>query len=488
MQAKTVGFGIRSATLFVFTLSVLRGSAQSSSQEQSTPSVEGLSHSYLSASPSSEALSTPSLARQYALGNWAGLRNVLGRQGVVPTIILISDPFGNLHGGEQTGATAYNLIGLDIRMNTDSLLGWEGGQFQIGGAVNFGTSLSSSYVGNSFPIQLADVAGTQPRLTYLSYTQTLEENRVSFRVGRLTVNSVFGEEFLGSDYFKSLVSVGFDLVPQGLFLNASGASGYPHTTWGTRLRYAPTKRLYVQAAGYNADTHQLAGSQHGLDLSLHGPLFTIGEIGVKHYAHDRDLKPSRNIKAGGFYTGGTHEKVTNHALEPVRGLFGLYALVDQQILRYKVPEGTEKATAELSRWGDAEDQRHLGAFAAVVVVPEARTNIVPYFFNLGLMSYGLSAQRPRDFFGAGFAYGSMSRGPVSTSPVSDSGSGLLQTPPNEQTLELTYGFAVKPGVLLQPDLQYVVHPKGLSTIPNALPSSATVPNALAIGVNVVVNF
>ncbi len=483
-----MGFCIQSAALFLLASSVLRGAAQSGSQERSTPTVEGPVHSYLSASPSPEALSTPSLDRQYALGSWAGLRNVLGRQGVVPTIILISDPFGNLHGGEQTGATAYNLIGLDIRVNTESFLGCKGGQFQIGGAVNFGNSLSSSYVGNGFPIQLADVAGTQPRLTYLSYTQTIAEDRVSFRVGRLTVNSVFGEEFLGSDYFKSLVSVGFDLVPQGLFLNASGASGYPHTTWGTRVRYAPTKRLYVQAAAYNADAHQLEGSQHGLDLSIHGPLFTIGEIGLKHYAHDQDLKPSRNIKTGGFYTGGTHYKVTDHVLEPVRGLFGFYALLDQQIVQYKVPEGTEKATAELSRWGDAEHQRHLGAFASVVLVPEARTNVVPYFFNLGLISYGLSAQRPRDFFGAGFAYGSISRGPVATSPVSSSGSGFLQMPPNEYTLEVTYGFAVKPGVLLQPDLQYIVHPKGISTIPNSLPTNAIVPNALAIGVNIIVNF
>jgi carbohydrate-selective porin OprB len=107
--------------------------AQSMPREQPTPSVEGPSHTYLSASPSSDAVSPLSLATQYALGNWGGLRTELGRLGVVPTLILISDPFGNLHGGKQTGAATYNLVGLDFRIDTGRLIGWKGGQFDIGG-------------------------------------------------------------------------------------------------------------------------------------------------------------------------------------------------------------------------------------------------------------------------------------------------------------------------------------------------------------------
>jgi porin len=462
--------------------------AQSMPHERPTPSVEGPSHTYLSASPSPDAVSPSSLAGQYAFGSWDALRSELGRRGVVPTILLISDLFGNLHGGEQTGAAAYNLASLDFRIDTGLLMGWKGGQFDIGGAVNFGTSLSRSYIGNSFQVQLADCAGSQPRLTYLSYTQTVLENRMSFRVGRLTLNSVYGEEFMGSEYFKSFASIGFDLIPEGVFFNVPGAAGYPRTTWGTRLRYSPTKRFYAQAGAYNADAHQLEGSQHGLDFSLRGPLFTIGEVGFRRFAQEDDSKPAMNIKAGGFYTGGTHYTVSSGALEAVRGLYGFYALGDQQIWRLKLSSGTPRAEAELSRWGDAERQRHVGVFASVVVVPEPRTNIMPYFFNVGAMSYGMSPQRPRDFFGLGFAYGSNSRGPASIPPVSSTERIPLPVPSNEQTLELTYGFAVRPGILLQPSLQYIVHPMGIASIPNALPPGATVPNALALGINTVISF
>jgi carbohydrate-selective porin OprB len=46
------------------------------------------------------------------------------------------------------------------------------------------------------------------------------------------------------------------------------------------------------------------------------------------------------------------------------------------------------------------------------------------------------------------------------------------------TIEWTYGFTVRPGLVLQPSLQYIIHPNGKPAIPNAL----------AIGVNVVINF
>jgi carbohydrate-selective porin OprB len=46
------------------------------------------------------------------------------------------------------------------------------------------------------------------------------------------------------------------------------------------------------------------------------------------------------------------------------------------------------------------------------------------------------------------------------------------------TLEWTYGCTVRPGLLVQPDLQYLINPGG----------NKAVPNAVAIGVNVVFNF
>jgi carbohydrate-selective porin OprB len=46
------------------------------------------------------------------------------------------------------------------------------------------------------------------------------------------------------------------------------------------------------------------------------------------------------------------------------------------------------------------------------------------------------------------------------------------------TLEWNYGCTVRPGLLVQPSLQFLVNPGG----------NRSVPNALAVGLNMVLNF
>jgi len=54
----------------------------------------------------------------------------------------------------------------------------------------------------------------------------------------------------------------------------------------------------------------------------------------------------------------------------------------------------------------------------------------------------------------------------------------IAMPDFESTVEWTYGCLIRPGLVLQPSLQYIIHPKGKTAIPNAL----------AIGINLVINF
>ena len=110
--------------------------------------------------------------------------------------------------------------------------------------------------------------------------------------------------------------------------------------------------------------------------------------------------------------------------------------------------------------------------------PDQRVNQVPYFFDAGVVAYGFLPSRPRDFAGFGVAFGSYSgdlRRAEEVQALTDPAVGVQSW---EMTLELTYGCTVRPGLLVQPSLQYLVNPGG----------DKAVPNALAIGVNVVFNF
>ena len=356
-------------------------------------------------------------------------RSKLADRGIRFGLLSITDPFGNVTGGKQRGASDYSLVGFGVVLDTDRLMGWHGGTIHVGYAVNFGTSLSKNYAGNGFPVQLADVADAHPRLTYLSVTQDMLEGKVSIRVGRLTINSVSHEEFLSSEYFKAFTSVGIDLVPLGLFLNAPGAFGYPDTTWGARLRFQPARRFYTMVGAYNGDPALKVGTHHGLDFSMRGPIFLIGEAGFRRSYPMDPSSFSSNVKVGAYYNGSAR--------------YGLYVLGDQV----------------LSRWGDPEQNRHLGVFGAFTAAPDQRVNKVPYFFDAGIVAYGFLPGRPKDF--AGFA-------------VVDG----YSSQDFEMTLEWNYGVAVRPGLLVQPDVQYLVHPNG---------NKAT-PAALAIGLNIVVNW
>jgi porin len=390
---------------------------------------------------------------KYFFGDWAGLRTRLADRGITFGLLFITDPFGNVTGGQRRGASDYSLLGFGVVLRTDQLLGWHGGQFHVGFAVNFGTSLSNSYVGNGFPVQLADVADPHPRLTYLSYTQSLFEDTLSIRLGRTTINSVSSEEFLGSEYFKAFTSVGIDLVPLGIFLNAPGAFGYPDTTWGARIKLTPVKRFYAMAGVYNGDPALKQGKRHGLDFSMHGPAFVIGEVGF----HGR----SSNLKLGGYYNGGT---AAAFARTPDRSSAGsghrdgMYVVADRVMLRF----------------GDPAQQRHLGVFGAFVASPDQRVNKVPYFFDTGFVLYGPSGSRIKDFVGFAAVYGAYSGDLRRAEEAQPTATGIQHS---ETTLELNYGWALRPGLLVEPDAQYVVHPNG----------NRRLRNSFSIGLNIVIN-
>src|SRR5262249_31993193 len=200
--------------------------------------------------PAPVAATSEDFREKYLFGDWLGARSELADQGIKPLVLFITDPFANVSGGRRQGFSEYDLLALDLILETDKLLGWPGGEFRIGFANSSGTSLSRSYVGNNFPIQLPDVASPNPPLTYLSCTQSLLDAKLSVRFGRRTINSVYGEEFAGSQYFKAFTSVGFALVPIGIFLNAPGAFGYPLTTWGARVKFEPVESFYVMVGCY----------------------------------------------------------------------------------------------------------------------------------------------------------------------------------------------------------------------------------------------
>jgi len=168
-----------------------------------------------------------------------------------------------------------------------------------------------------------------------------------------------------------------------------------------------------------------------------------------------------NLKIGGYYNGGSARGLAAAPTVPSeteRGRSGFYVVADQ------AP----------ARWGDSTQDRHLGVFEGFTAAPDQRVNKLPYFFDAGLVAYGPLSKRPQDFLGFAVVYGSYSRDLRLAEELNPARAGVQTF---EMTVEWNYGWTIRPGLLLQPDVQYVVHPNG----------NARQHNATAIGINIVLN-
>jgi len=406
--------------------------------------------------PDSAAVENDNFRENYLFGDWMGVRTSLWEQGVKPKFLLISDAYGNPYGGAEQGFTSYNMFCADLKLDTEKLVNLPGGELHIGFAVNFGTQLSQDVVGNVFPIQSSDVAPPGPRLTDLSYTQSLFDGKLSLRAGRVSIDSLYGEEFAASAYFRSFTSVAFNAIPFAIFYNSPGAFGYPATTWGVRAKVAPVEQFYAMAGIYNGDPDVGLADRYGLDFTFNGPPFGIGEIGYRRNQAATDTGLPGNLKLGGFVLGGSVPEYDSD--NSSNGRFGLYAVADQALVRF----------------GEASANRHLGVFGSLVVAPNEAVSPMTYYFSSGLVAYGPLDSRPKDFVAFGLAYGAYS----SQLRSGQSANATVKPQFYEMTVELSYGIQVLPGLIIQPGAQMLVNPGG----------SPSTPSALALGVNAVVSF
>ncbi len=414
----------------------------------------------LAAVPDAAAVEDQNFRQNYLLGDWGGLRSALWEKGIQAKVLLITDPYGNPSGGLARGFSTYSMVSADLKVDTGKTLGLKGGEFHVGFAVNFGSQLSQDVVGNTFPIQSSDVAPPGPRLTTLSYSQSLFDNQLNIRLGRLSIDSLYGEEFAASSYFRQFTSVAFNAIPFAIFYNAPGALGYPATTWGARARYRPGGDVYVMAGLYNADPAVGQSNRHGLDFTLQGPAFGIGEIGWLRNQGPKATGLPGNLKLGGFALGGT---VPAYDSTRTRGgRHGFYLVADQA----------------LTRLGARAEGRQLGVFGSLVTAPNEAVSPMPLFFSTGLVVNGPFASRPKDVLALGVAYGGYS----AALRRQQQAEALLDTAilpqVSELTLELSYALQLLPGLILQPGVQVLIRPGG----------SPSTPNALALGLNAVVSF
>jgi porin len=308
----------------------------------------------------------------------------------------------------------------------------------------WGNRLSTQYVGNVFPEQ--QIYGFETfRLIDASYQQQLFKDRLEFRAGRMAQT----DDFLVSPYNYGFMSNTFCGNPFGILLDAPGMQAYLGT-WGALGKVRPTKRTHAMAGLYNGDPAMRENKHHGLDLSMRGPLFTIGELGYQVDGVPGDGQRLGNYKAGAWYD---HSKLTDFETGASKvGSWGFYGMFDQVLVPFSTP-GTD---------------RGFGAFGSVTVAPESHVQQLPLYFTAGVSARGPLNARPRDTaslgMGTGYFSNELQRAQLNGRLVPPEG-GVQD---HETVTELTYRFDLrKSSMIIQPDFQYIIRPGGTGHLKNA---------------------
>jgi len=393
----------------------------------------------------------------HLFGDWLGALPYLENNGITPSLNFTSDLAGNPTGGLRHGFTAANNLGLGLLFDADKLAGIQGGSFLVQVSERFGPSLTKKDLGNAFNVQ-QDWGGQTLRVVDVAYQQKLLNNTLQFRVGRIAA----GDDFLVSQYDYLFMQNGLCGNPVGIFFNAPGMTAYPNAAWGALVKFKPTKTAYVMAGLYNGDPSGRANDHHGMDWSMHGPLFGMVEAGYRLNGQPGDTGLLGNYKVGFWYDNSVYNNFNTQgpglALQTVRGNWGVYGLFDQMLYRFGAP-GTNPG---------------LGIFGSFLASPDQSLSQLPWFFTGGVAALGLFPNRPNDSTGLAIVYGHFSED-LSASQARSS----LPTQSFETALELTHRMLFLNGALfVQPDLQYIIRPGG----------TGQVANALVLGAQVGVNF
>jgi porin len=261
--------------------------------------------------------------------------------------------------------------------------------------------------------------------------------------------------------------------PVGIFFNAPGMSAYPNATWGAELKVQTTDRTYLRGGLYNGDiehTHEL--HYHGLNWSMHGPLFAIGEAVYQVNQLKEDAGLPGNYKFGMWYDGHSYQDFGTQVLganapgagfvSRVRdGNFGFYGLFDQALIRFGSP--------------DEKILRGIGVTACVQAAPLQDRSQMPLFFEAAILARGIFPQRPRDVAGFGVFYGLFSSDLRDAERIAQRLNPTVGVKDQETVLEWNYLFRFRNGaIFFEPDLQYIIRPGGTGNIPNAFVVGAQV--------------
>lgn len=384
-------------------------------------------------------------------GEWGGARNSMEEAGVEFFGSYEQDYAGNTSGGMKQGATNSGSIEFGFRLDFEKLIGWEDTTFLIRAVDRNGRDLSSKYIGNFFPVQ-QDFGTETLMLQSVALEKRFFDRSLSVKLGRVAM----GDDFATSPLYGLYMNNAIDGTPKNLTTTVA-FSCYPGSVWGGRVLYQdPDSEWYGKFGVYQANDRIYDGDDHGLnfDIRSNDGISLISEFGWTPTFNKKQTTDAtgKTVESGlpGHYWIGAYGSFWDLPKFNGRGeesfSYAIYIHADQMI--YNAEEGTEKG---LTIWGLAN------------IAPVKSVQVMPWQVSAGFAYTGAIPGRDQDKIIFGTSYGDFSNDYAKQQELATG-----QKPNGEMILELAYSAQINKFTKLQPDIQYIIHPAGLSSISNAL--------------------
>lgn len=320
--------------------------------------------------------------------------------------------FSNTRGGITTrNATQYQGL-LDVALIADfEELGLPfGGEFFILGQSSHGRGLTEDFIGDSLVLSNIDTFDNRTQVAEYWWEFHFLEGDVRVRLGKQDVNA----EFLVVDLAGDFIQSGFGISPN------VAVPTFPDTSAAAVIMANLTDELEFKLGVWDGVPDGRTWGFSGTGLTL-----TAGELEYRYELADGRLPGA--IDGGLGYLSAGEVAPGDYRQQGWAVYFDF-----EQILWRENP-------------CNAGDEQGFGGFIQYSKAYPDDLAEFPEYFGAGLVYQGLLPGRDNDGFGAG----------VATTRLNSGGTN------RETAIECYYKIAVRPGMIVQPDMQYIASPSGV---------------------------
>lgn len=406
------------------------------------------------AQDTSSTSSSTLFEQEHLTGDWFGTRPALEDVGLTIGGEYVAEFTSVLDGGINQRGSFRNLLTLDAALDLGTAWGVEGGSLFIqylsvnadtGGSADAGDIQVFSNIENDRSLDV---------IYELWYEQTLLNDRLRLKAGKVDANSEFSSVEAAADFANS--SAGFSPTifafpsypDPATSINIFGTI-IDSDSFDLTLGYG----LYDGAAAADGIRTGTRGPSTFFSDDLSNDSFHIwqGELSWNDLIAESSLLNDGRISLGGWYHDGAFDRFDGGT---ENGTFGVFAT--GEIRLFDPDRNTMQAAVSLPPSEPLESAPDRGIFLfGQYGWADERVSEVSKHLAGGVVWRGMSASRPKDRLGL---YASL----VDLSD--EAGAGFND---DELVIDVYYRIQLAPAISVQPECQYIINPSGDTTIDDA---------------------